>query len=260
MVNLPLEISEKIESIPRKDDEQIEVSYSILYGDKRNYNELIQEVSVAVNLQLSLDDQHLPFIDPVDFDISRYQDKLFIYGPSGSGKSRLIFEIMKDKRQQLQGLIEKVYIINPRQRIGEKTGRTNLINLINQFTENDIVVWDNFPDDLIKRDIDNARRALEIISSKEVRSLLVALKPKYLEVYRGINNKIPELFGYGISYNKEKIKNMIKSYGNNISALQFLLKNILERILTKYRIFCGKRSLSHSLSLTILKNSIGKYK
>ncbi len=97
-----------------------------------------------------MDDQYLPFIDPADFDTAKYQDKLFIHGPSGSGKSK------------------------------EKTGRTNLIDLINQFTENDIIVWDNFPDDLIKRDIDNARKALEIISSKEVSSILVALKPKYL--------------------------------------------------------------------------------
>lgn len=80
----------KIESIPRKDDEQIEVSYSILYGNKRSYDELFQEVSVAIDLQLILDDKYLPFIDPIDFDNANYQDKLFIYGPSGSGKSRNI--------------------------------------------------------------------------------------------------------------------------------------------------------------------------
>ena len=99
-----------------------------------------------------MDDQYLPFIDPADFDTAKYQDKLFIHGPIGNGKSR------------------------------EKTGRTNLIDLINQFTENDVIVWDNFLDDLIRRDTDNARKALEIISSKEVSSLLVALKPKYLEL------------------------------------------------------------------------------
>lgn len=121
-----------------------------------------------------MDDQYLPFIDPADFDTAKYHDKLFIHGPSGSGKSRIILELIKNKRQQLQSLIEKVYITNTRQKMGEKTGRTNFIDLINQFTENDIIVWDNFPDDLIKRDIDNARKVLEIISSKEVSSLLVA--------------------------------------------------------------------------------------
>lgn len=69
---------------------------------------------------------------------------------------------------------------------------------------------------MIKRDKDSASKALEIISSKEVQGLIVAVKPKYLEVYRGINNKIHELYGYGISYDKEKIKNIIQSYGRNI--------------------------------------------
>jgi ABC-type dipeptide/oligopeptide/nickel transport system ATPase component len=67
-----------------------------------------------------LDDQYLPFVAPVDLDTAKYQDKLFIYGSSGSGKSRIIFEIIKYKKQQLKSLIEKVYIINPRQKIGEK--------------------------------------------------------------------------------------------------------------------------------------------
>lgn len=230
-----MEISEKVERIPIKDDEQIEVSYSILYGNKRSYDELIQDISAAINLQLGLDDQSLPFIEPAGFDIARYQDKLFIHGLSGSGKSRIIIEIIRNKRQQLRGLIEKVYIINPRQRIGEKTGRTTLIDLINQFTESDIIVWDNFPDDLIKRDIDNARKALEIISSSEVRNLLVALKPEYLEIYRGVNNKIPELYGYEISFTREKIRDIIKSYGSMThftTAYRKYIENDIDKVST----------------------------
>jgi RNA helicase len=86
---------------------------------------------------------------------------LLIYGPSGSGKSRIVFEIIKDKKNVLDTSVEKVYIINPRQKTGEKTGRTTLIDLLNQVTENDIIVWDNFPTDLIKRDKDSASKALE---------------------------------------------------------------------------------------------------
>ena len=70
-----------------------------------------------------MDDQYLPFIDPADFDTAKYQENLFIHGPRGSGKSRIILEQIKNKRQQLQSLIEKVYITNPRQKKGEKTGR-----------------------------------------------------------------------------------------------------------------------------------------
>ena len=116
---------------------------------------------------------------------------------------------------------------------GEKMGRTNLIDLIYQFTENDIIVWDNFPDDLVKRDIDNARKALETISSKEVSSLLVTLKPKYLEIYRGINNNIPESYGYSIGYNKERIKNIIRSYGASIRQFITSYKKYVENDLDK---------------------------
>jgi hypothetical protein len=73
----------------------------ILDGNKRSYDGLIQ-VSVAINLQLGLDDHYLSFIDPADFDTAKYQDKLIIHGPSGSGKSRIILELFKNKRQQLQ--------------------------------------------------------------------------------------------------------------------------------------------------------------
>jgi hypothetical protein len=229
-----VEKTERIERIPRKDDdEQIEVSYSILYRNKRNYDELLQEVSVGINLQLVLNDQYLPFTDPIDFDIVKYQDKLLIYGPSGSGKSRIVFEIIRNKKNELDTSVEKVCIINPRQKMGEKTGRTTLIDLINQITENDIIIWDNFPDDLIKRDKDSASKALEIITSIELCGLIVAVKPKYLEVYRGINNKIHELYGYGIKYDKEKIKNIIQSYGKNIREFSNPYKKYVENDLYK---------------------------
>jgi hypothetical protein len=67
------------------------------------------------------------------------------------------------------------------------------------------VIWDSFPDDLLKRDVECAWEVLEIISVKDVTNLLVALKPKYLEVYRGVAKKVPELYGYEITYDKEKI-------------------------------------------------------
>jgi hypothetical protein len=60
----------------------------ILDGNKRSYDGLIQ-VSVAINLQLGLDDQYLTFIHPADFDTAKYQEKLFIHGPSGSGSREL---------------------------------------------------------------------------------------------------------------------------------------------------------------------------
>jgi hypothetical protein len=175
----------------QKEYEQIEVSFITLAIDHPNYDEIIKKIAAAINVQLSTTEggQYLPFAAPKGFENAIRQDKLFIHGASGCGKSRAIFEIIKDK---MEGT-EKIYIINPRQTTGEESGRISLTELMNRFTEKDLIIWDNFPDDLMKKDLDNSRKALEIISSKNVKCLLIALKPKYLEMYRFITREVPEL-------------------------------------------------------------------
>src|SRR5919106_1141044 len=153
----------------RKEDEQIEVSFSTLTIDRSNYSQIIQKIPTIINVQLSTAAGHnlLPFVTPKTFENAIRQDKLFIHGASGCGKSRAIFEIIKNK---IQGT-EKIYFINPRQTIAEVSGRISLTELVNRFIEKDIIIWDNFPDDLLKKDLDNSRKALQIISSKDVKSL-----------------------------------------------------------------------------------------
>jgi hypothetical protein len=72
---------------------------------------------------------------------------------------------------------------------------------------------------------------LEIISVKDVMNLLVALKPKYLEIYRGVTRKVPELYNYQIAYDKERIRSIITSYGKNMIQFtdvyeKYVLRNI----------------------------------
>jgi hypothetical protein len=76
----------KLETIYRKDEGQIEVSYGVLSTYDKSYDKLLQDIATAINLQLSLEDQHLPFIEPDGYNTAKQQDKLFIYGPTGSGK------------------------------------------------------------------------------------------------------------------------------------------------------------------------------
>ena len=115
---------------------------------------------------------------------------------------------------------ENIFIINPRESIGDESGRIRIHELVNRLNQKDVVVWDNFPDDLLTRDVESGRKVLEIISVKDITNLLVALKPKYLEAYRGVTSKIPELYDYEIAYDKEKIKSIIMSYGRRI--IQFM--------------------------------------
>lgn len=210
----------------QKEDEQIEVSFATLTIDDSDNNAIAKKIATTINVQLSATErgQYLPFAAPKDFENAIRQDKLFIHGASGCGKSRAILEIMNNK---MEGT-EKIYIINPQQTTGEESGRVILTELMSRFTEKDIIIWDNFPDDLMKKDIDNSRKALEIISSKNVKCLLIALKPKYLEMYKFITREVPELHAYEIVYDKLQIKNILVSYGNNVAEFIELYKKCLE--------------------------------
>jgi hypothetical protein len=202
----------------QKEDEQIEVSFATLTIDHSKDSQIIRKIATIINVQLSTTEggRKLPFVSPKAFENAIRQDKLFIHGASGCGKSRAIFEIIKNKTEDT----EKIYIINPRQTAGEESGRTNLTELMNRFTEKDMIIWDNFPDDLMKKDLDNSIKALEIISSKDTKSLLIALKPKYLEMYRFVAREVPELHTYEIAYDKSHIRDIIVSYGNNVNEFE----------------------------------------
>jgi hypothetical protein len=195
-------------------DETNEVSYSVLIvGDEQKHGDILQKVATLVNVQLAAEGSEiLPFTLFMNFDSARHSDKLFLYGPSGCGKSRAIFELVKEDLNNFK----KIYFINPRNTVGNESGRIKILDLIGKLQEDDGVVWDNFPDDLVKRDLDNARDVLEVITSRNVKRFLVAHKPKYLEIYRDLHNGIPEFHICELDFNKGQIKNM-KSYGIEIT-------------------------------------------
>jgi len=166
--------------VVNEESKEIKVPYTVLDSID------ISKVAFAINVQLTLNDaneQHtnqnsLPFVFPNDFDDVKDRDNLFIYGPSGCGKSRTMVEIISKSSNERT---EKIYIINPRNAIGVESGMISLYDLVNKLCEKDVVIWDNFPDGMIRRDTASAIRVLEIVSSRKTMKLLVALKPNYLE-------------------------------------------------------------------------------
>src|SRR5215469_10159437 len=210
--------------------EPFEISYTMIRSGQVPIEGILQELATAINVQLSRHEQQFPFVSPDNFERSTtYADKILFFGTSGCGKSRGIFEVIKDNTKSF----EKIYIINPRNPVGEESGRVELCELVNRFEENDIIVWDNFPDDLVKRDIDNAQTVLELISSKNVRKLLIALKPKYLELYRGILDKPPEIYAHEIIYNKNNIKDIVKLYGTTLVQFSEVYEKYIAKELNK---------------------------
>ncbi len=140
-------------------------------------------------------------------------DKLFISGPSGVGKSRCIYEIFKNNINRYQ----KIIVINPRNSITENYKRAPLLDIISKINEDDAIIWDNFPDGLIKKDRSNLHDILELISSCNSKKAIISLKPSYLEVIGNITADIPDYHSERISYSKEELKQIIKSYGSRIS-------------------------------------------
>ncbi len=81
-------------NLQSKEDESIEVSYSILSVEQQQgtNDDILQKIATTINVQLTLEsNERLPFIPFANFDTAKYADKLFLYGPSGCGKSRAIF-------------------------------------------------------------------------------------------------------------------------------------------------------------------------
>lgn len=223
-------------------DEINEVSYSVMdvspehinniadANYSSNENGLLQQISAAINVRLTLaDDQNFPYVYFDNFSSLSNSDKVFLYGPSGCGKSRGVLEII---RQNIRH-VERVYVINPRNAVGLELGRAPLMDIVNMFSENDMIIWDNFPDDLIRRDYNNVLRVLELLSSRNVKKLVVALKPKYMEFFRGLPKEMPEFFSSEITYCKESFKAMVKNYGSNISQFKEMYSKYVSRDLEK---------------------------
>jgi hypothetical protein len=141
-------------------EEAIEVSYSVLITDqleKQTSDDLLQKIGTMINVQLAEEgSEKLPFIPFSDYERARASDKLFLYGPSGCGKSRAVFELVSENLTKFK----RIYFINPRNTIGAESGRIKLLDLLAKLDEDDGVVWDNFPDDLVKRDLDTAKQSM----------------------------------------------------------------------------------------------------
>jgi hypothetical protein len=140
-------------------------------------------------------------------------------------KSRCIYEILKSKITNFQ----KIHILNPKD-IPTTTDTAHstisiseLVSELKKNDGNDLIIWHNFPDDL--EDGQNPQRgqeALVKISSASVKNLLVSLKPNYRELYRGIASRIPEIEDKEIVYDREKIREIVESYGSNLTKFDNL--------------------------------------
>jgi hypothetical protein len=220
--------------------EPYDVSFAEIRSDEK-WPETVQKVATAINVQFTESSKQLPFVPFKGFKNLLREEKVFLFGPSGCGKSRAIIELLRSK----QGSYDRIFVINPSNPAGLDSSRESISTLSLQFGRNDLVIWDNFPEGLVKRDLENAFGALEIINSRPVQNLYIALKPTYLEMYRGLTMGIPDIFTHEITCDLETMKALIKAYGSDVEQYREIFeKYVSPNIDTISRVLWQKQPLS----------------
>ena len=233
--------------------EPYDVSFAEIRSDEK-WPETVQKVATAINVQFTHSSKQLPFVPFKEFENLLREEKVFLFGPSGCGKSRTIIELLRNKK----GHYDRIFVINPSNPAGLDSSRENISTLSQQFSRNDLVIWDNFPEGLVKRDLENAFGALEILNSRSVENLYISLKPTYLEMYRGLTLGIPDIYTHEITCDLATMKALIKSFGMHIEQYRELFeKYISPNIDTIARDLWQKQPLSLTV-VDYYKTLVGK--
>lgn len=223
-----------------KSIEPYDVSFAEIRSDEK-WSETVQKVATAINVQFTDSSEQLPFVPFKEFENLLREEKIFLFGPSGCGKSRTIIELLRSKK----GSYDRIFIINPSNPAGLDTSRESISTFSQQFSRKDLVIWDNFPEGLVKRDLENAFGALEIVNSRSVQNLFISLKPTYLEMYRGLTIGIPDIYTHEITCDLATMKALIKAYGMHVEQYRKVFeKYISPNIDTIARVLWQKQPLS----------------
>jgi adenylate cyclase len=245
-----------------KNVESFDVSFAELQPDK-DWKQTVQKIATAINVQFTESSQQdLPFVPFKEFQRLLPEQKVFLFGPSGSGKSRTIIELIRNNggyndhnNEEEYGVdnsndksdnnnYKKIFVINPSNPAGLETYRKDISILSLQFSQDDLVIWDNFPEGLVKRDLQSALVALEILNSRPLRNLYIALKPSYLEIYRGLTLHIPDIYTHEVSCDLDTMKTLLKTYGKKVSKYKKIYENQVSKYIDKIsRILWQKQPL-----------------
>lgn len=209
-----LDISKKIESNSVIGSQTLTSTDSIYYIviDPQNDSDSLAHIANAINLRLEENHQHVPFVPFKELSLLLKKPKLYFYGSSGIGKSRLVYELVKKQIKKFN----KIYVINPQHVSSHEQISISLNDFITRLDNNALVIWDKFPDPLLQsQDVNIGQESLIKISSSRVHALMINLSPDYLELYN-VNWKIPMLTKYEVIYTQLQIKKIIEKFGKEI--------------------------------------------
>lgn len=220
------------EELIRKEEKAYEIPYIELSVKDSNREKIIEHIANAVDINLS-EFKLLDFVPPDHYDDWNAKNKLLIRGIGGSGKSTIIAKIVQQKIDEQKNNnnnlnLEKIYVINPITYADSK--RSTIDSLMIDTTNRDIVIWDNFPMGFLRRqNSKDGKKILETISSYNIKNLIVSLKEEYNYLYNKQNlESIPELYVSDITYDKQKIKKIVESYGEYVYDVNDVYKTYIQ--------------------------------
>ncbi|WP_196817229.1 hypothetical protein [Candidatus Nitrosocosmicus oleophilus] len=193
----------------------LEVSCISLSIPNLGTKEILQSLSNALNVQKEINEEPMPYVFTDELSKIVNRKVLFLYGRSGIGKSRTILELTKSLLNQGK----TIYLINPFSTQNKINNRKSLLSIVSNIHSDDILIWDNFPNDLVHRNINDARKALDLLISKEC-NVIMSLNPFYPESYSDLVKEIPEIDTYKIRFDKKDLKKLIHSYGSEVSQFR----------------------------------------
>jgi hypothetical protein len=240
-----------------KDTNPEYVSYSIFEIDHLKPEESIQQIADLMDIKLTEDQRNLPFISPIG--IQDYEDacKLIVYGVRGCGKSRCILEMIKQKVATLQRII----IVSPRSTSPIRSDRKSLSELVNDvIQQEDLVIWDNFPEGLQGQMLNYRFNALKELTSSKLNNLLISLKSEYNELYIDEIRTIPELFIFDIRYSETEIQQIVESYGKYILQFKNAYFDLVKDNVVEISIILNNREPTPSAIYLYYKQLIQEYK
>src|SRR3954464_6949025 len=84
------------EKVELKYVESFDVSFAEIQSEK-DWKQTVQKIATAINVQFTESSQQdLPFVPFKEFQSLLREQKVFLFGPSGSGKSRTIIELIRN--------------------------------------------------------------------------------------------------------------------------------------------------------------------
>jgi len=204
---------------------QHQISFETIRVNKENVIDTLNKVATAINTRLYQGNDEIPFFNPIDFQNWKNNKKIILYGSNGCGKSRSIVETLRNKIHN----IRNIYVINSQNPVRRESTITSLDYFLLDISDEDVVIWDNFPIDIFKYSaLQNSIEKFAILNSR-TDNFLVSICSDYLSLYQILSEHPFNLPMQKIIYNDEVFENIIKSLGINLMQFKEIYNKYIDK-------------------------------